>query len=789
MLLFCAGFMLITTLMISFYTNSISRSLNLSSHHAMSVLSNGEYERFVVWTYPTPPPKDELVAGEILYCSYAPCEPITNEYALNPYYVDPRVLNLKEITKGASLHTFHEFVQKHSWFKMIHGTIFPHHVQSVALLSIVQANPKACVRTLGQHDQIICSHNFHYYNKYNPLKVDSIPPLGAKDLAFTERFGILDYQHRVEKRHKVATTEDEMQSLSALQFMPYMTEFIDQDVDLRNTGGYWFANACWREDIAFPPPPINDFKSIPALIGMHVPVNDETITETFTNNVAYFQAYNNIFGPIGASDMATLDFFFSMGLSSYHSAPFTAMMMVADEGDKSQKDLIIVADVDPSILPSTVVTRAKFLSTILEKSPANKREIRYSHAHDIIIQIAERAKVLVTCNIQLSMIAMAHRVPVIYVVRDGQEDHQRYGNAGLLHLYHEKQEWNFDVENMPPNPGMHVFDRHRASFLHYLKRMSTFYLDNAKLFGMIPLQRVGNAIEPSEIETHDTFHFIFTTPPETITWRVIRAVETVFHHHPNAKVFLHSNSIPQYGSKFDSFVESGYDFDIQPYSIEKLLNSATSFLDEKLITTFSSVLQDRRKEQYWYSHETDIVRMLLMEENGGVYLDTDQYLVKPLPITLENVLGWQDPDHKMINGAAMIFTQHNEFLRSTLHKAMELVTFHYDPNNWGIVGPNLLTSQYQKLQNTNEGDVLVLSDKAFYPYVFYKAKDCFVANADNPIDDVETYTVHLNTKMTQDIEYAEPGSVCDSLFRRFCLFCDEIVTRAPTPPASTSAIV
>lgn len=58
-----------------------------------------------------------------------------------------------------------------------------------------------------------------------------------------------------------------------------------------------------------------------------------------------------------------------------------------------------------------------------------------------------------------------------------------------------KNKWHFDVDDMKPNPGVHVFDRYRASFLQLLKQRSLMYYDTANLFGMIPLQRVGKGIE------------------------------------------------------------------------------------------------------------------------------------------------------------------------------------------------------------------------------------------------------------------------------------------------------
>ena len=227
------------------------------------------------------------------------------------------------------------------------------------------------------------------------------------------------------------------------------------------------------------------------------------------------------------------------------------------------------------------------------------------------------------------------------------------------------------VSEMPPNSeglGVHELDRYRASYIYHLKTKHVTNSDAADVYGPLPLKRLGEGLPVSDIPLHDTFHMVFTTPPETVTWRVVRAVEAIFYHHPNAKVIMHSKTLPQVGSPFDIFAETGYNFVISFYDFEQLVKDSEIISDEDT-EQLLNVLEVRRTGPHWYSHETDLLRMLLMYESGGVYLDTDQHIVQSFPKAFDNVLGWQD-DGDVVNGSVMIFDKNGTFIRHTLEVAV-----------------------------------------------------------------------------------------------------------------------
>jgi len=211
-----------------------------------------------------------------------------------------------------------------------------------------------------------------------------------------------------------------------------------------------------------------------------------------------------------------------------------------------------------------------------------------------------------------------------------------------------------------------------------MKARSLLYYDTANLFGMIPLKRLGKGVDfDQEYAAHTVFQFVVTTPPDTITWRIVRTIESIYYFHPNAKVIVHSNTTPQRDSRLDIFAETGYDFEIRTYSFEALFQGAP-FIDEEAKATFMYGLKLRSRQQYWYTHEADLVKMLVLEQNGGVMMDTDMHLIKPLAEAFTNAASWKDASQERVGTAMLIFEQNNPFLRIMLKDAIDIANNSYN---------------------------------------------------------------------------------------------------------------
>jgi len=381
-------------------------------------------EAFAVWTYPFPPPKDELdkSKNERLYCSYSPCAPVKEE---TDYYPEPYILNLGNFVHVSK--KFDTFIQYHAWYKFLHGAHFPHHVQSVAILSIIKTHPGACVRTLGQDkDHTVCTGDFKTFKDYDPTDANSIPPFAVQYMDMPDRYGILDYQSHMEER-KTASLEDEMQSLASLQFLPYLTDLVDSTYGIPKFKGHLIMNAWYGADIAFPP----NEKATVTMTSMHI---DDGMKAVVENNIDFFRNYNSNVGAIGATDAPTLNYLRKVGLSAYFSSSFTSMMDLSDNRSEETKERtsILVVDYDDDIqqglVPEDIMARATHINTIVVSSDSHTR---FKQSFELTKQIAE-AKTVICFKIQTAFLAMANGANTILVGDISKMDTQTHGNGHMF---------------------------------------------------------------------------------------------------------------------------------------------------------------------------------------------------------------------------------------------------------------------------------------------------------------------------------------------------------------------
>lgn len=753
---------------------------------------------YALWTYPTAPPSAMLPReGEGIICVYSPCKEYTLSRNITHYSLNmAKLLPLATTLSSEQRKRFKQFLDDQYWYKIKYLLEFPHHVQSVAFLILAAAAeagwPTVCIRPLG-FDTLSCGKDSVHRNEYDPTSSEpekNSPPfrISGLDVNLT-RFGVLDYDRRVAYT-RVANSGDEMQGFSGLQFLPYLSDFVDRDYGLPNTpANHLFANAWWGFPSSFPPPP-----SLKA-IWFSVHMSAEFTKVTVPGNIEYFQRYALEVGPIGARDDPTLAFLQTLGLPSYRSSCFTQMLRPNGNIYKenvSERDLIMLVDVDPSLLPHEIVARGKAFRAELNASSMFNRQARLDHAKDLHHHYWTKAKVVITSRIHSALPASANGVPIIFV--EQSEDRLPGGGGGrtkgisnLFHTYSPGNEWTFNLDEMPPNPGVHKQDRYRASFWNYIKRrLPQWYVDTAQLFGLVPLRRLGEDVPTSPGDVHDLFHFIFTTPAETLTWRVERAIEAVFYHHPNAKVILHSRYIPAQGTRLDVFTETGYRFEVRPYHLNDLLEESHVVTKQDKANFVSVWKAQRTKGEFGYTHETDLIRLLILEKFGGICLETNVHFVKPFPRSFRNVLAYQQEDNRrFLHGAVMVFEKNNLFLNELITEAMNRLLRKYNPNEREIVGRNMLNDIWvilekkQQQNPNNKMTVEILDSDAFYPYKVENAHTCFNGSTlDSPITE-NTYAVYLNTNASWDAEFqlgSRKGSDCDVMFQSVCLFCNEIYT-------------
>jgi lactosylceramide 4-alpha-galactosyltransferase len=243
------------------------------------------------------------------------------------------------------------------------------------------------------------------------------------------------------------------------------------------------------------------------------------------------------------------------------------------------------------------------------------------------------------------------------------------------------------------------------------------------------------------------FHFIHTTDEASFKPFNLRIIESVFYHHPNARVIFH---VPkQSASNMTSrplrpLMDAGYSIDLRYFDLESLLDAALSqthsIVNATAAASWMKKMPEYSTKPYWYSHFTDLVRLLVLYKQGGVYLDTDVVVVKPF-YELTNVLGWEDTLKIQANGAVLKFEQENIFIGKCINEYFSS----YRHDDWGYNGPGLVTRVWkrsyprceqvveetetsfriQKITEKADCPVTMMPATAFYPIAYWSMGSCF----------------------------------------------------------------
>ena len=404
-------------------------------------------------------------------------------------------------------------------------------------------------------------------------------------------------------------------------------------------------------------------------------------------------------------------------------------LSVAEALKPHQKELILIVDlVDKSAVPESVKKRARFLSADIPKAypkdPLPHAE-RMRYCYRLISQYKNYAKVIITSRIHVGLPASAMGVPVIFVSKNGwlPGGHERTGRvAGLLEVFHrvdksrEGMEWTFgDLEgHMPPNPGNHYADRFRASFWNRLRR-NQYYADAARLFGRIPMKRLGAEMDMGGIQ--NMFHFIMNEDDLNV-WHTKRAVENVLYFHPNAKVYVHVDGVSYNHldvGNFDTFAETGYNVTVLKLNIQNVAKRAKKLLGEYFSSTNLTL---------------SVQAAVLLHEYGGVFVSKNTYVTKELPSDLG--LGFTErPDGNLVmmvskKGSIDVLKAASIASHDNSYRLSKSSTVAWDVN---VLSKSQSTSCLEVVwwEMPDDDDIVAFSvlPSAFVEHVFWHGTRCF----------------------------------------------------------------
>jgi len=180
---------------------------------------------------------------------------------------------------------------------------------------------------------------------------------------------------------------------------------------------------------------------------------------------------------------------------------------------------------------------------------------------------------------------------------------------------------------------------------------------------------------------------------------------------------------------------------------------------------------------------SNLLRLAVLYKYGGVYMDTDFILLKPLS-ALRNSIGAQSMDMETkrwtrLNNAVLVFDMNHPLLL----RFMEEFARTFDGNKWGHNGPYMVSRVVERVGKKPAFGFAVLPPMAFYPVDWNKIGRLF-KKPENRADSKwvnakllqlsgETYGIHLWNRQTSRLTIEE-GSVMGRLISDHCVICQQI---------------
>uniref|UniRef100_A0A0E0LMC7 Alpha 1,4-glycosyltransferase domain-containing protein n=1 Tax=Oryza punctata TaxID=4537 RepID=A0A0E0LMC7_ORYPU len=201
---------------------------------------------------------------------------------------------------------------------------------------------------------------------------------------------------------------------------------------------------------------------------------------------------------------------------------------------------------------------------------------------------------------------------------------------------------------------------------------------------------------------------VWNSPQWAYGVRHQRGLESLLRQHPEACVVMLSETLEL--EFFQEFVKEGYKVAVALPNLDELLEGT-------LTHDFVSVWNEWRKTKYYPLHYSELVRLAALYKYGGIYLDSDVVVLKPLN-ALRNSIGVvkQVSENSSFSGTVLAFEKNSSFLAECLKE------FHstYDDKLLQWNGAELMTRVIRNMsgkadENSGHLDMKFEPSIAFYP--------------------------------------------------------------------------
>ncbi|GAB6027501.1 Lactosylceramide 4-alpha-galactosyltransferase [Chamberlinius hualienensis] len=233
-----------------------------------------------------------------------------------------------------------------------------------------------------------------------------------------------------------------------------------------------------------------------------------------------------------------------------------------------------------------------------------------------------------------------------------------------------------------------------------------------------------------------------------LSYRAACAIESAARHHPEWPIILYNRSYIA-SDKLFSLLINLKNFHLKDLNLEILFNNTP------LKNWYQSGIY--RKGPYWIEKLSDAIRLVVLWNNGGIYLDTDAIVLRSMS-ELCNVIGLETL--YKVNGAVLVFDKQSPFLKRCMNK----FEINFNPFIWGTEGPSLLTETVIKTCNLKSESELyhmvskdytceglgVLPWHSFYPLPWPMWPKLFSVVYEFQQDLSCSYTLHLWNSMSKE---------------------------------------
>ncbi|KAI4332566.1 hypothetical protein L6164_017462 [Bauhinia variegata] len=269
---------------------------------------------------------------------------------------------------------------------------------------------------------------------------------------------------------------------------------------------------------------------------------------------------------------------------------------------------------------------------------------------------------------------------------------------------------------------------------------------------------------------------VWNSPPWMYTVRHQRGLESLLFHHRDACVVMFSETMELDFFK-DNFLKDGYKVAVVMPNLDELLKDTPTHI-------FSSVWYEWRKTKFYSTHYSELVRLAALYRYGGIYLDSDIIVLKPISF-LKNSVGKEDNvAGSALNGAVMAFRKHSPFIMECLKEFYST----YDDTSLRWNGADLLSRVGRNFLKENTSikrlELNVEPSFIFFPISSHNIIRYFTAPATETKksqQDVlfekimhDSLTFHFWSRLTSSL-IPEPESLVSRLINHSCIRCLELM--------------